>query len=530
MAGRFVLDTNSPPGDPDAVTAAQFLEDLGIPAAVVSGVPALSSVALPKLWGIIKLETNLDALKNIGIDLKLAGVFQINTTAHDKVETITLPGIPGNTFAEANFDSGKADQLDNGNLPSDLQALFTAGNSLTGTVHVVSIIPGSMWRIFDSATPQPKRSFIQVQDETNATDPNAARVQKFALRNDTQTFTLQAETLLIAAYAQAIFRFPPFLDAQHTQLGPEWFRGTGALQLKISTSSLEYFEDGVLTISPAGHEIFDVHYQAALVIKPTGFAGKFQIGASIDLPGVVHLGGAGEAFINTFGADEDITPSALLIPVMGSTPITIFGKMPVLNTAYVSHPTTLDPATTPLLVRDGTATTGDPYLALAAAADLRFGSEAHPILDLHGAFRIGVSPSAVAVDAFIATDINIPGTSSTIFSLRGSANFGIDTDGVFGRVVLGFQVGTSADLVSGFNLSAAFLLEFNTASIAKTVQSYAIDTTNGTLGGTLDTTTGAVSGTLINVALPAQTLHLAAAGSLSFGPTGRHGSQLARPL
>jgi hypothetical protein len=472
----------------------------------------LDAIVLPKLWGVIKLETNLDALKNIGIDLKLAGVFQINTTKHDKVEKITLPGIPGDSFAEAAFDQTEANQLDNGTLPGGLQSLFTNTNSLTGSVQVLPIIPGSLWRLVDSASPSPRQFFIQVQDKTDLIDPNATRVLKFELRNDTQTFTLQADTLLIAAFAQAIFRLPPFTDAQHTQLGPEWFRGTGALQLKISTSSLQYFEEGVLTISPGGTKIFDLHYQATLDIELTGFAGKFVLGASVDLPGV-HIGGQGEAYINTFGVDKDITPSPLLQPVMGTNLIVIFGKMPVLNTDYVTAPTT---ATTPLLVADNPSTPGAPYLALAFKADLNLANS----LVLSGAFRIGVSTSSVAVDAFIDTSITIPGASSPLFELRGSANFGIDTDGVYGRVVLGFQAGLSADLTTGFSLTAGFLLEFNTASVGKTVQSFAIDTSTGSLGGTRDPTTGQVTGTVVNVSLAPQTIHLAAAGSLSFTADG----------
>ncbi|HAM71756.1 MAG TPA: hypothetical protein DCM86_08950, partial [Verrucomicrobiales bacterium] len=82
--------------DPDAVTPAELLHDLGV------NVPSdsfLNGIQLPKLWGVMKLETNLEGLKNVGIDLKLAGVLQINTTRTDKVEKLTLKGIPGDEFA-----------------------------------------------------------------------------------------------------------------------------------------------------------------------------------------------------------------------------------------------------------------------------------------------------------------------------------------------------------------------------------------------------------------------------------------------
>src|SRR5439155_454759 len=48
--------------DPDAITPAELLNDLGFP---VDASSSLNGIQLPKLWGVMKIETNLEGLKNI---------------------------------------------------------------------------------------------------------------------------------------------------------------------------------------------------------------------------------------------------------------------------------------------------------------------------------------------------------------------------------------------------------------------------------------------------------------------------------
>ncbi len=124
VAGRFVYDATKPTSGPDldAVTVGDLLSDLGIP---ISGIPQLTGIEMPKIWGVIKLETNLEALKNIGIDLKLAGVLEVNTTKTDKTETMQLKGIPGNEFAHLTSTAALISSLNAGTLPTELAALFT---------------------------------------------------------------------------------------------------------------------------------------------------------------------------------------------------------------------------------------------------------------------------------------------------------------------------------------------------------------------------------------------------------------------
>src|SRR6185369_11678208 len=229
-------------------------------------------------------------------------------------------------------------------------------------------------------------------------------------------FTLRAKTLLIEGFGLAIFRLPPFADPPaNTQLGTEWFHQSAAFKIKITTSSLEMFADGVLTISPAGHKVFDLREQAALVIKPTGFAGKFRLGASINLPGI-SLSGTLEAYINTFKSDQVIEISPFLQPAVGYSSVTIFGRPPKLNPAYIPGD-----ATSPLLVDDPAATAGV-YFTIAAYGNAQLLNT----LTLTGLFKLTISAHEVSVVAAVATAINVPGTNTPLFSLTGSAAFTVD--------------------------------------------------------------------------------------------------------
>ncbi len=493
--------------DPDAVTPAELLRDLGIP---VDASSPLNGIQLPKLWGVMKLETNLEGLKNIGIDLKLAGVFEINTTRTDKHETLTLKGIPGDSFslydpASDSVRDSIISALNSGTLPSQLKPLFgSPANPLSNSAYqVVTIIGGTLWRVDDSlAGGSGRQYFVQLADVSGLPPPGGGPVpahSQFILRNETQAFTLAAETLLVAAYGQAIFRFPAFTDATHTQMGPEWFRASGAFQLKISTTSLEYFQDGVLTISPGGNSILDVRSQSVLILQPSGFAGEFRLAAAINLPGV-QLSGDFEAIINTFGQSKTLEISPFLSAVLPGHPtqIVISGKAPKVNPAYTTGSTTIS-----LLIEDDNpSAVAAPYFTIGVVGHLGLLNA----LTLDGRFKLTVSTQELSVLASVATTINNPIDGSNLFSLAGSAAFTIDRDGFYGRAEFGAN---SADLVPGpltFMFNAQFLLEFNTATVAKSIQTYAISSTDGTVGTALQT-----------VSLPALTLHLAAGGTLGFG-------------
>src|SRR5262249_38875238 len=126
VAGRFILNTQNP-NDDDAVSLRDLFDDLHIP---VPSNPTIDydAVKLPKLWGVIKMESNLAVLQQIGIDLGIAGVLEVNTTQHLKDETLTLEGIPGDELQQTNRPDPTPpliNLLNAGTLPQSLRNLFT---------------------------------------------------------------------------------------------------------------------------------------------------------------------------------------------------------------------------------------------------------------------------------------------------------------------------------------------------------------------------------------------------------------------
>ena len=158
------------------------------------------------------------------------------------------------------------------------------------------------------------------------------------------------------------------------------------------------------------------------------------------------------------------------------------------------------------------------YFVFAARADLNILDHT---LDLTGGFRIEISTSKIEVQAGVLAQITIPGAGTPLFSLIGSAAFAIDSDGFYGIAQLSRTGGdnSSTQVTTGFNLSASFLLEFNTAGISKSIQTFGIDTTSGDIS---DGRSGSHHSLLavITVSLPAQTLHLGIGGDLSFSTSG----------
>ena len=144
---------------------------------------------MPKIWGVIKFETNLEALKNIGIDLKLAGVLEVNTTKTDKTRDHAAQGYSGQRVRAADHDRRADHSLDAGTLPAELAALFTGANSSARGAHdVVTIIGGQLWRIIDHGDGD-RQFFVRLKDAATLTD-SASNLQ-LVLQNDLQTFTLR---------------------------------------------------------------------------------------------------------------------------------------------------------------------------------------------------------------------------------------------------------------------------------------------------------------------------------------------------
>ncbi|MDP1580398.1 MAG: calcium-binding protein, partial [Candidatus Didemnitutus sp.] len=456
VAGVFFLDLSSPVGvDPDAVTVRDLLADIGIT------VPAgtVFDINLPKLWGVLKIETNLEFLKNIGIDMKIAGTFQINTTQTAKTESLRLEGIPGTVFATAATTDSAISGLGSGTISAGLLALFTGENSLGASYTVNAIIPDQLWRVIDTVTK--KQYFIQVANTGDITSSTASTNFVFQLKNDTQTFVLEAKTLLIGAYAYGKFSIAD----------TEVFSISGAFSIKLKTTSLEMFADGHIVFSPGGTKIFEARLQALLIIRTDGMAGKFKLGASLQFPGV-SISGALEVVFNTYARDVVFSVPTFLRAVVGYDSITITGKPMKLNGSFDPTSTSVQDA----LVTD-TAAAASAYLAIGGVVT----ANVIDALDFNGAFFIQLSGGGFELQAAVKTELRMPVTNAVIFSLKGSLSLKIDGDGLYGRAELE-RFGAAPGFPPGFTLAANFIIEINTATIAKEIRTYSFSTTTGAKG------------------------------------------------
>ncbi|HEY9249312.1 MAG TPA: hypothetical protein VIO38_09285, partial [Rariglobus sp.] len=357
VAGIFVLDTSSPVNDAEVLTVREFFADFGV--TIGAGVAA-GDIKLPKLWGVIKLESNLDFLKTIGIDIKLAGTLQVNTTKVVKTETLTLEGIAGDLLTPTSFltnpDATAISSLDAAHLTATMLGVFTtAGITLGAGYEVRTVVAGSQWRVIDSVNK--KQYFIQLQDVSGMGE-GAASTQVLNFRGETQTFHLAAKTLLIAGYAYAKF----------TIGGSELFAISGAFSIKLSTTSIEMFADGRISFTPGGTTIFEARVQALVLAgniplgdrdnngendgNVVGLAGKFKLGASLNFPGV-EIGASLDVLVNTTGEDILWSVPVFLRGATGYDTIEISGTPQKLNAAN------FNPATGGSLSPNGSALTDD---------------------------------------------------------------------------------------------------------------------------------------------------------------------------
>ncbi|GAF99942.1 unnamed protein product, partial [marine sediment metagenome] len=123
---------------------------------------------------------------------------------------------------------------------------------------------------------------------------------------------------------------------------------------------------------------------------------------------------------------------------------------------------------------------------------------------LRGAFRLSLTTEILEVRAKVTTAITVPELPYPLFDLQGTAAFAIDAEGLYGMAELYINSTLPPSFVPGFDFDAEFVLEVNTASKPKDIQTYEFDRTNG---NKLD---------LVTVTLAARQLHIVAGGTLTF--------------
>src|SRR5262249_24754884 len=153
------------------------------------------SALTPKFWGVLEIQANLDKLKQYGITANGTTLLEINATGDTKTETITLPGIRGDTIFSV-ADTTLVNQLNGGSLPQSLKDAFAShGIALPDNAGFEVRNPGHEWLVTDTAHNNAKY-FIELNGNQLDIDGEA------------QTFHLARYTFDVAVTGELVFEQP----------------------------------------------------------------------------------------------------------------------------------------------------------------------------------------------------------------------------------------------------------------------------------------------------------------------------------
>ena len=466
-------------------------------------------LALPQLWGVLKLESGLDKLAQAGIELNAEALLQINTTSVEKTEVLRLIGIVGDELATVTDGVALADldalspvipPLPLDLLPASVKALLetTLGGTLSATTTVEVIVSGAKWK---------------VRDDDNDVTYFLEEVTggQLKISGEFQEFVLAPETYMIQIRGDLIFRMPAF-EADGITPGPDLLVISGGASMKISRDGLEAFVLGRAKVGPTGSELLEFDAQGVLIINDSGIAAGLSLQLDVsNIPGIDFTGGFTMVMNTTDGLQQVAIPTLfqdLLLP----TPPTITDELPGDLIADDGDNTTLfwlvndDGVTlTPVLVVPGEAPDLDgnfdpvavntPYLVISGNATLTVNPLGVDLLSMQGRFQITLEPSKLSVIAAFGTSHIILGT------MTGTAALTLDGDGLYGVAQVTRDIGSP--VIPAVELNLDFMIEFNTSAISKTIQRFEVDRT-----------TGAIAATTVDAELEAFQVRFVAGGEL----------------
>ena len=184
---------------------------------------------LPELWGVAKIQANLDFLKNYGIFAEGSAMLQINTTPSVKTEKISLEGIPGDPIAEGltfSISAFSTSVLGEVEASADLKTLLQnegITDDLEGAI-VQTVIVGQKWKIITAGGPV---YFLEYNSTSGTVD----------LSTEAQTFVLPAQSFSIEIVGSLQIKENGSSDKD----ADNWVELNGGFFLRITPERFEIF-------------------------------------------------------------------------------------------------------------------------------------------------------------------------------------------------------------------------------------------------------------------------------------------------
>ncbi|MEQ2009497.1 MAG: hypothetical protein ABMA26_22165, partial [Limisphaerales bacterium] len=452
-AGALFLDTVKPVGpDPEALTVGELFTDLGLPINLGGDI---AGITLPKIWGVMSLQTNLAFLKNMGIDLTVGATVQFSTLRIDKTETLRLEGIPGDilklpsgALASIAWDEAFKEELTgsaplfDGKLPAPVAQLFTqAGVTLGTKVKLTPIVFGLLWRVQD--LDNKKQYFLEMSNITDFQTPDQV-VRVLNLRGDVQEYVLTAKSFLIAGYGRFDFQFPP-------NSGNSLLTAQGAFAIKLTVKELSVFVNGEFRLGTEAQPLILARTQLLFVARLSFFnyAGKFNIAASLDLPGL-KLSGSMQILFNTTFEEVNYVVPPFIQSAVGVNSIIIPAGAPRAN-----------------------GTTGPP--AIYFALDVMGAVKVLDLFEFKGEFHFVLEAAELVIDLAHEVDFGLGKVVAT-------GKLSISAEGPYGALQVALSVGSERLGSDFFRFGGQFRLELNGTESTQTIKTFQLDANGNVLG------------------------------------------------
>ena len=465
--------------------AGRFILQLGQASYDATGDSQTSFGGLLQFWGVVKIQYDLEALKNIGISFDAEMMLMVNTTGVNKIETIALEGIRGDVMFTVS-DDGITSELPvlgaelnpfggeyTTSIPDALRTAFADnGINLSDSLTVQCVVADQSWKVWDNG----KGNKLYFVDESGG---------ELTIRSENQTFDIAPYSFDIFGAGAAMFKIPP-VDEGSTEL----FRISGVFNLRIDSDGISMFLQGEFTVGPPENSLVSFTAMGMLKLNLEGFAGMLLMNYTEGVGGLFDFEVDFQAYINLTIQHEEtkvVIPSLALDPDKGYLSQKFIDSLDTdeNGSKYVSLP-----EGPPQL--DGTIGQKGPYVVIQGAGQLTY----FQVYKFQGAFRFELSVGTVQLQISAGLPMGALG------QFQASGFIELNLDGVVGALSLRVTSETGILRFIGLELIGEFRLELNNSAVDQEVI---------LLLGPGETRT---------ITIPANTFQIVLAGGIAFSPDG----------